>query len=155
MTLELIWAESRNGIIGDSNNLVWNFKNDMDYFKKTTINNTIVMGRKTFESIGIPLPKRRNIVMTKESSYKNLEVMTFEEVIELSKDERVIIVGGLQIYKLFIEYADVIYQTIIEKDYKGDTEAPTIPTNLFNLTSQSQIYEDSTLLKFNKYERVR
>lgn len=154
MTLTLIWAESKNGVIGDENSLVWNLKKDMKHFRSLTKDKTIVMGRKTYESIGKPLPYRRNIVMTRNThKYQEIETMDKEKILDLAKTEDVIIIGGLQIYTLFMPYADIIYQTIINKVYEGDTMSPKISSNDFYLYEKRVEIEDKTELHFKTYKR--
>ena len=128
--LILIWAEDTNGIIGNDNKLPWSIPSDMQFFKNTTMNNVVVMGRKTFDSLGKkPLPKRKNIVLTSDlelienQPYDNVEFTgRLKPIIELSKNKDVYVIGGLSIYNQFMLYADMILRTKIQKSYKGDTK---------------------------------
>lgn len=133
--LNLIWAESKDGIIGKGNKLPWNIKTDLKFFKDTTSGHSIVMGNSTFKSLGEkPLPNRKNYVLTNnedlltEDADNNDVIYTknFKYFIELAKTEDVFIIGGASIYKLFMDYADKIYRTKIDKLYTGDTKAEPI-----------------------------
>lgn len=122
--IELIVAYSNNGVIGKDNKLLWNLKDDLKNFKDITKNNTIVMGRKTYESIGRPLPLRNNIILSRD---ENLEIEgctiinNYKEIIELSKKEKVIIIGGAEIYKIFKDFSDVLHLTIVDCEVEGDS----------------------------------
>lgn len=132
--LKLIWAEDQNGIIGNGNELPWHIKSDLQYFKEQTTGHTVVMGRKTFESLGEkPLPNRVNYVLTTnedliyaEPQYEYLFFTSrFKAIIEKAKNEDVFVIGGRKVYDLFMPFADELYRTVILKSYKGDTKAPT------------------------------
>lgn len=122
--LELMVAYSKNGIIGDQNKLIWHLADDLKNFKKITNNSTIVMGRKTFESIGRPLPNRRNIIISRNPNLKIKGCEIFnskKEILDLSKKERVIIIGGSQIYNLFLKDVDILHLTEVECIIQGDS----------------------------------
>jgi dihydrofolate reductase len=123
--LELIVAHSNNGIIGDNNKLLWNLKDDLKNFKNITENSTIVMGRKTYESIGRPLPNRKNIVLSrnKELKIEGCKVInSIDYIFKLSKNERIIIIGGEQIYKIFKNKADKLHLTVVDCEIEGDAK---------------------------------
>ena len=103
--IKLIVATSKNGIIGDSNKLIWNLPADLKRFKDITTGHPIVMGRKTYESIGRPLPNRRNIIISRDEDY---------------------IVDGCEIYKQTINLSDQIYMTVVDEEFEGDTSFPTL-----------------------------
>lgn len=134
--LNLIWAESKDGIIGKDNKLPWNIKTDLKFFKNITSGHSVVMGNSTFKSLGErPLPNRKNYVLTKNEELLNAENLdnknviytkNFKYFIELSKTEDVFVIGGSSIYKLFMDYADKIYRTKIDKLYAGDTKSEPI-----------------------------
>ncbi len=133
--ISLIAAVAKNGVIGNKNQLPWNIPEDLKNFKKITSGNTIVMGFRTFESIGKPLLNRKNIILTKETEreidfkLKNTKDLFFvnsiSEVFEISNPlkEEIFIIGGSQIYKLFIEQNLIqkVYLTLINEDFEGDT----------------------------------
>lgn len=154
MGIALIWAESRNGIIGDQNTLLWDFKKDMAHFKEKTLSKSIVMGRKTFESIGRELPGRTNLIMSRSPRVNGKPTYTKEEILELSENEEIVIIGGLEIYTIFMPYATTLYQTVIDRDYIGDTCSPVFNRNEFKLTEAKYLYENDTLLSFNTYSKM-
>ena len=127
--ISIIVAIAENGVIGDKNALLWNIKEDMRRFRTTTMGHPVVMGRKTFESIGRPLPKRTNVVITRgDSEFEGCFVAhSIEEAVKMfSPDEEVFIIGGAQIYKQALPLADKLYLTIVHRNYEGDTSFPEI-----------------------------
>ena len=121
--LELIVAYSKSGVIGKDNQLLWKLKDDLLNFKNITKNSTIVMGRKTFESIGKPLPERKNIILSKNKKYQKkgcIVINSIDEIIELSKNERVVIIGGEQIYNIFKDKVNIVHLTIVNCEIEGD-----------------------------------
>lgn len=131
--ISLIAAVSKNRVIGDSNKLIWHLPADLKRFKDLTVGNSILMGRKTYESIGRPLPNRRNIIITKDENYKvdGCEVVnSIEEALLLTSND-CFIIGGGEIYKQTIDLADKIYLTIIDGDFTGDTTFPELPKSWY------------------------
>ncbi len=117
MSIEMIAAVGKNLELGKNNELIWHFKEDMQFFKKTTTGSTVIMGRKTFESLPKTLPNRRNIVISSNSDYRaeGAEVVgSIEKAIQLAGEDKCFIIGGESIYKTFLPYADSIYLTEIE-----------------------------------------
>ncbi|HJM54993.1 MAG TPA: dihydrofolate reductase [Poseidonia sp.] len=124
--ISMIFACDERGAIGKDGDLPWRQSTDLQHFKRITLNKTIVMGRKTWDSLGKALPSRRNIVMSRKG-VEGIESMTFEDVLELAEDEEVIIIGGGEIYALFLSHAKEIHRTIIHTIVKdADTFAPEI-----------------------------
>lgn len=125
--VSIIVAIAENGVIGDKNALLWNIKEDMRRFRTTTTGHPVIMGRKTFESIGRPLPKRTNVVITRgDSTFEGCEVAhSLEEAIAMfPQEEEIFIIGGAQIYAQSLSFADKLYLTIVHRDYEGDTSFP-------------------------------
>ena len=127
--ISIIVVIGKNKAIGYKNKLLWNLPDDMKRFKKITENHTVIMGDKTFESIGFPLPNRKNIILTRDKKYQasDCEVTNFfEDILKKYKNskEEVFIIGGGQIYKLFLPFAKKLYLTIIEKSPEADTFFP-------------------------------
>ncbi|MBQ3208273.1 MAG: dihydrofolate reductase [Alistipes sp.] len=128
--ISIIVAVAKNGVIGDKNALLWHLREDMIHFRTTTSGHPVVMGRKTFDSIGRPLPKRTNVVITRDTNL-TIEgctvVHSLEEAVALfDPSEEVFIIGGAQIYRQAMPLADRIYLTVIDKPYEGDTSFPEI-----------------------------
>ncbi|MEC7185891.1 MAG: dihydrofolate reductase [Bacteroidota bacterium] len=158
--LTIIAAASTNNVIGFNNKLIWNIPNDLKRFKELTLGHSVIMGRKTFESLPNPLPKRRNIIVTKNKDYSRngIEVTSnIEDAIDLCKsDSQPFIIGGGEIYSQTIEIVDKIELTRVYKDYQGDAFFPDIPLDKFELTSELVNYLDddsSTKYSFLTYIR--
>ncbi len=129
MTVSIIVAIGENHAIGKSNQLLWHMPNDLRHFKEITSGRTIIMGRKTFDSVGKPLPKRRNIVVTRQDiTIPGCEVVkSIEDGLALCEGEdEVFIGGGAEIYKLAMHLTDRIYLTIIHHSFDADTFFPEI-----------------------------
>ena len=138
--LSMIFACDENGAIGKNGDLPWRQSTDLQHFKRTTLNKTVVMGRKTWESLGRPLPNRRNVVMTRQGIEDDVEVMSFDEIMALSDEEDVMIIGGGEIYALFLPYAKEIHRTVIHTVVEeADTFAPAINTEEFYLIGERHV----------------
>jgi dihydrofolate reductase len=136
MTLTAIAAVAQNGIIGNNNDLIWRLPDDLKHFKTLTKGHTIIMGRKTWESIGArPLPHRKHIIITRNLEYDapGAEVVcTIDEAIELARgDVQPFIVGGGEIYKLAMPFVKRLELTIVHHDFQGDTKFPDIDMDAF------------------------
>ena len=122
MSISVIAAVGKNFELGKNNDLIWHFKEDMSFFKQTTTGHTVVMGRKTFESLPKALPNRRNIVITSDENYNadGAEVITdINDVYSFAENEEIFIIGGAKIYDEFISDADKIYLTQIDAEDKN------------------------------------
>ncbi|MFJ7972508.1 dihydrofolate reductase [Psychrobacillus sp. NPDC096389] len=127
--ISLIVAHDPNRVIGQDNKMPWHIPGDLAYFKEKTMGKAIVMGRKTFESIGRILPGRKNIIITRNASYKaeGADVVTnLADAVALAKSyhEEVMIIGGEQIFRAILPTADRLYVTFIEQSFEGDTFFP-------------------------------
>lgn len=134
----LIAAASENHVIGQGNDLPWHLPADLKFFKTTTLHHFIIMGRKTWESVGSrPLPKRTTVVVTRQKNYqaKGARVATtIEEALQLAENEQqVFIVGGGQLYQKAMPLADGIYLTRIHAEFPGDTFFPEINESQWKL----------------------
>lgn len=129
-SISLIAAIGKNRELGKNNKLLWDIPEDMKFFRETTKGHAIVMGRKTFESIGRPLPNRTNIIITRNPDYKQAGCITttsIEEALETAKEhesEEIFIIGGAQIYKESIQYADKLHLTIVDDAPEADAFFP-------------------------------
>ena len=123
-------AMSCNGVIGNKGQLPWHLSEDLKFFKKLTYGSPVIMGRKTYESIGRPLPGRKNIVISSNPNVEgNIEThQSIEDLIKAYKDstESLFIIGGAQIYSALLNWTKEIYLTYIYKEYSGDTYFPKI-----------------------------
>lgn len=148
MSISLIVAVSTNHAIGKDNQLLWNLPNDMRFFKNSTWAMPVLMGRKTFEALGKPLPGRFNIVITRQNDWKpegTAVVHSLEEGINAAyaanyKD--VMIIGGGQIYKEAIQVADKIYLTRVDAVLEGDTSFPELDRSIWHKTSEESFPSD-------------
>ena len=140
--VSIIVAIAQNGTIGDKNSLLWHIKEDMRFFRTTTSGHAVVMGRKTFESLGSrPLPKRTNIVITRADRVFEgaLTAHSLEEAIRLAEgDEEIFIIGGAQIYREALRVADRMYITRVMHDYEGDTSFPDIDLSEWELVAEEK-----------------
>ncbi len=128
--ISIIAAIGKNYELGLNNQLLWHIPNDLKYFKQLTTGKIVVMGRKTYESIGRALPNRENIVLTRQSiKIDNVDVVNdYKKILDL---EDVFIIGGEQIYKLFLPYADNIYLTEIAENKEADSYFPIFDKSLY------------------------
>jgi dihydrofolate reductase len=128
MILTVIAAVARNGAIGKDNALLWRLPEDLQFFKRTTLGSPIIMGRKTFDSIGKPLPGRRNIVITRNTGWlaPGIEVAhSLDAALHLVADvPRVFIIGGAQIYAEALPRADEVILTEVDREFEGDAFFP-------------------------------
>lgn len=129
--ISLVVATARNLAIGKDNQLLWHLPNDLKFFKKTTSGHAVIMGRKTYESIGKPLPNRRNIIITRQENYSAEQIETvpsIEAALALCEgDDEVFVIGGAEIYRLTLPRADRIYLTRVDVALEGDAFFPQLP----------------------------
>ena len=139
MTVSLVVAASTNNVIGRDGGLPWHLPDDLRHFKRITTGKPLIMGRRTFESIGKPLPERQNIVMTRDPDYaaEGCDVVSsVDEALELAGDaEEVMVIGGGQVYRDFLPRADRIYMTRVQAEVQGDTLFPDFDKNAWRLVS--------------------
>ena len=128
MSFSAIAAHDINNVIGGDNKLLWDLPEDLKRFRYITTNATIVMGRKTHESIGKALPNRINIILTTDPDYESEGCIVYNDMNEILADYsdsgEVFIIGGGEIYKIFFPHIDRLYITVVEGEYKGDTVFP-------------------------------
>ena len=119
MSVSMIAAVGKNLELGKNNDLIWHFKEDMKFFKDTTMGHTVVMGRKTFESLPKALPGRKNIVISSNAQYQAqgaTVVTSVEEALQIADIEELFVIGGGKIYAEFLPYADKLYLTEIDAE---------------------------------------
>ena len=134
MIISIVVAIAENHAIGKDNKLLWYLPNDLKHFKTITSGHTVIMGRKTYDSVGKPLPNRRNIIITRQQiDIQGCEVVnSLEEAIALCKtEEEVFIVGGAEIYRQAMAITNKIYLTIVHQNFEGDTYFPDIDENIW------------------------
>ncbi|SKB99153.1 dihydrofolate reductase [Sphingobacterium nematocida] len=144
--ITLVVAAAENNTIGKDNQMPWHLPNDFKYFKKSTLGHSIVMGRKTFESIGKPLPERRNIVLTRDQRYTNPDVdvaNSLTEVLTYCRDENeIFIIGGADIFKQALPLAQKVLLTRVHAEIAGDTFFPELSASEWRLISQDKHSKD-------------
>jgi dihydrofolate reductase len=134
MKVSLVVAAARNGVIGRNNRLPWKLSSDLKFFKKLTTGHAVIMGRKTFESIGKPLPDRTNLVLSRSESFHVPGVMVFRNLDEAiiacrnAGESEAFVIGGAEIFKQTLEIADRIYFTRVEAEVEGDVFFPPLNT---------------------------
>lgn len=146
--LSLIVAAAKNGVIGRNNQLPWHLPQDLKYFKSVTLGKPIIMGRKTFESIGKPLPGRTNIVVTRQQDWQFEGVLVAQSVAqaiamgqeiyteENQLSEEIIVIGGAEIYRHALPLANRVYLTRINQDVEGDAYFAELPSDEWSLVSE-------------------
>lgn len=161
--VNLIYACSRNGVIGRDNTLPWHLPEDMEHFKAHTSNAPVIMGRKTWSSLppkSRPLPNRINIVISQSDQWQAAGAMrasSIENALSLVPDApQVWVIGGSQIYEMALPYADHAYVTEIDETYEGDTYAPELTEDQWQMTESSELMTSVTDLKYKfvVYSRI-
>jgi dihydrofolate reductase len=160
MKISLIVAMAKNRVIGKENRLPWRLPEDLKRFKAITSGHAVILGRKTFESIGKPLPNRRNIVISRQPGFSAEGVSVvhspeeaLKEAERLEPDKEVFVLGGSEIYRMFLARADRIYLTLIDGSFEGDAFFPEIPDQEFREISREERNEPLRY-SFRVLERV-
>lgn len=148
----IIVAHSTNNSIGKDNKIPWYLPEDLKRFKELTMGKKMIMGRKTFESLPGILPGRQHIILTQNKNYTvdnpNVKIVTdLNELINTYQDsnEEVFIIGGGEIYKLFLDYTSKLYITEVLLDVEADTKFPLIDTQKWNLDYESDVLEQNSI----------
>jgi dihydrofolate reductase len=154
--VSIVLAIDAHGLIGRNNDLPWHYSEDLKYFKNLTSGHTVLMGRKTFDSIvnrlGHPLPNRKNLVATrKKKTIEGAEVIhDLEQYLRENKDQDIYIIGGKEIFQIALPYVDCMYITHIKHLYEGDTYMQ-IDYHEYKMN----IIRETEDLIFCKYERIQ
>ena len=153
MTIAIAVATGENREIGKNNQLLWHMPADLKFFKQTTSCHTVILGRKTFDSVGRPLPNRRNIVITRDASLQieGAEVVnSLDEALSITQNEEkpVFIIGGAEIYRQALPKTDLLYLTTIHHQFDADTFFPEFDRNEWEVLSSEPHQAD----KKNKYD---
>lgn len=149
MTVSLIVAYSTNRTIGRDNALPWKLPGDLAHFKRTTMGCPVIMGRKTWESLGRPLPGRRNIVITRQTGYQATgaeTVTSLDQALERTRDSaEVFVIGGAQIYAQSLSVASRVVATEVHAHVQGDAFFPELDSNIWQETSRNHQPEENGL----------
>ncbi|MFC6788617.1 dihydrofolate reductase [Methylobacterium komagatae] len=135
-SIALVVAVARNGVIGRDNGLAWHLSSDLKRFKALTMGTTLLMGRRTWDSIGRPLPGRRSLVLTRDRSFRaeGAETVHDWESALARAGDRLMVVGGAEIYALALPHADLIHLTEVEAEPEGDVRFPTFDRSSYRET---------------------
>jgi len=151
MQVAIIAAVSENGVIGALNRIPWTLPNDLKSFKKLTVDHTVLMGRRTWESIPPkyrPLPQRRNLVLSRSDSYKAEGAEVFNSIVEVLRsgvdqgEETLFVIGGTELYQQCFKFATTLYITEVHAFVEGDTFFPEYDKNLFKEISRERFEAD-------------
>ncbi|MBB1062746.1 dihydrofolate reductase [Limosilactobacillus fastidiosus] len=145
--VNFIWAEDLDGWIGKENSLPWHVPEDMKHFRELTASHPIIMGRKTYESIGQPLPHRQNIVLTHQVIADERltvvhDVETLDQLIDALPDNQVYVIGGARIFSLMMPLVNKLERTIINGHYNGDVKMPPINYDQWHLIKRDEVRDD-------------
>lgn len=159
--ITIIVAKAENNVIGNNNELIWHLPTDLKHFKDLTTGHTVIMGRRTFDSIEKPLPNRTNIVITRNEEWKFDGVIvadSLEEAIEKGKKigENLFIIGGGNIYEQSMDVADILEVTEVHHPFKGDAFFPEIDRTIWNEVSREDFLADDKnefAYSFVRYKR--
>ena len=145
MSIKIIAALSTNGVIGDKGKIPWFIRGELKRFKDITMGHNVVMGRKTFESIGKVLDGRRNIIISNNKSFEAdgaIVEHSFDlAVSQCDKGKDIFIIGGSKIYEMALEYCDYLYLTVIHKPFPGDTYFPEYDARKWTLINETRNYD--------------
>ncbi|MFH1509604.1 MAG: dihydrofolate reductase [Candidatus Nealsonbacteria bacterium] len=146
-TISIIVAIGNNLVIGKDNKLPWDLPADMDHFQQKTLGKPMIMGQKTFESIGRPLPQRTNLILTLDENFSQegcIIAHSIDEALDKLKDfEEIMIIGGVSIYKQFLPIADRMYLTLIDGEFEGDAFFPEFDWDDWNEIERIENKPDS------------
>ncbi|RCS58663.1 dihydrofolate reductase [Parvibium lacunae] len=158
--LSLIVATAKNRAIGINNTLPWHLPEDLRYFKTLTTGHTIIMGRKTYESIGKPLPNRRNIVISRQTSYAPEGVSVFHTLdvalAACAQEQEVFLIGGAMLYEQALPLTQRLYITEIDLDVAGDAFFPPIPPAFKEVWRETHVNSTTPPIRFSftRWERL-
>lgn len=163
MKITLIVAKSKNNAIGKNNALLWRLSADLKNFKRLTSGHCIIMGRKTYESIGKPLPNRTNIIITRNKDFEAAGCLiqhSLDSALDSarnSEEKEVFIIGGAQIYQQALDRVDKIYLTQVDTEIEGDTFFPVLDSKKWKCTQKEEYFADQKNeynYAFEIYQRV-
>jgi dihydrofolate reductase len=153
LRIALIWAQARNRVIGRDNDLPWHLPKDLKHFMRTTVGHPVIMGRRTFESMNAPLPRRTNIVVTRNPDYRPegaLVAADLDAALELARGEcettgkdTIFIAGGAEIYRRGLEMATHLYVTDIHAEFEGDTFFPEVDWSRWRCVNREDFSVDA------------
>lgn len=145
--IHMLVAMAANRVIGKNNAMPWHLPADLKHFKRMTTGHTIIMGRKTFESIGKPLPKRTSVIITSQPHYSSqgcIIAHSLQEALHVAaNEEKVFIIGGASVYLQALPYAKALHLTLIHREIEGDTHFPPIDETQWEETGREDHQPDA------------
>lgn len=146
-SLSCVVAVAKNNIIGNNNQLLWHISDDLKRFKQLTSGSTVIMGRKTYESLKIkPLPNRKNIILTSNKHFDAPNCVVIHSIedcaLHLIQNQENFVIGGGEIYNLMLPYCQRIYLTLVHQDFEGDTRFPHLDNKQWQVITDSGILKD-------------
>ena len=161
MKISLIAAIASNRVIGNQGQMPWHLSADLKRFKQITLGAPVMMGRKTFDAIGKPLPGRQNIIISHNLNYKQPNCLTFTDISLALKNfqhcPELFIIGGATLYQAMLPFADYLYLTVINKNFSGDTFFPEIDYSEWHELDKEDVDDDKTVdftYSYIKYEHL-
>ena len=160
VVVSLIVAMGRNREIGKDNRLLWNIKEDLRWFKAHTMHKPVIMGRRTYESIGRPLPGRLNIVLSRDQDYQPHEDVVVRHCMgdiirEFGAESELMVIGGAMVYKQFLPHATKLYLTEIDRECEADTYFPDVDLSGWDRLFHREGIEDTEIkYEFSVYKRM-
>lgn len=156
-----IVAMAKNRVIGGKNQLLWHLPKDLQRFKALTTGHPIIMGRKTYESIGKPLPNRTNIILTRDAGFAAPGCVIAHDSAQALRyagevDHEIFIIGGAEIYRQFLPHLDGVYLTLVDAEIEGDTYFPELnPADWLEISRESYEADDKHMYDYQFIELVR
>jgi dihydrofolate reductase len=149
MKISLIVAMASNRVIGRDGQMPWHLSADLQRFKQITLGSPILMGRKTYEAIGRPLPGRQNLIISRNSDYQIPGCQVFDNMQKalqaVASSDELFVIGGATLYEALLPYADYLYLTVIDKAFAGDTYFPETDPATWHEISREHISNDSSV----------
>ena len=153
--MKAIVAMTRDRVIGKNNKIPWRLPGEQKWFKEVTMGHPILMGRKTFESIGRPLPGRRNLIVTRTGNFAGIDVIhdlnKFDPTLYEVNGREIFVIGGAEIYEALLDRCDAIYVTVVKKAYEGDAYFPEFESR-FEITERIRETPDFDILCYRRRE---
>jgi dihydrofolate reductase len=160
MKISLIAAIAKNHAIGINGKMPWHLPADLLHFKRVTLGASVIMGRKTFEAIGKPLPGRENLIVSTNSNYRQPGCQSFTDIASALEHCRwkpeIFIIGGASLYRATLESADFLYLTVLDTEFAGDTFFPEIDFSSWSEIQRQEVFDDKAVdfsYRFLKFKR--
>ena len=148
MTISILVAMDKNRVIGSGGHLPWKLPSDLKHFRDLTMGHVVIMGRKTYESIGKPLDGRINIIITQQKIENSLTALSLKDALKLAENNNpekdIFIIGGQRLYQEALDMADKLYMTLIDGDFRGDKYFPNVDLQKWKEISREHKFSDES-----------